>query len=199
MPKEIPSAMLYVKGMAKIAIYAGIASTGSVKLIPDTELNIRKPTMTNAGAVAKAGIAIKIGDKNRAIMKRTAIVIAVRPVLPPSDTPDALSTYDVVVDTPKHAPAVVATASAIKAPLIRGNFPSESSIFAFDETPTNVPNVSKISTKRNANKTTRKFKLINCEKSSCRKIGEISTGTKEANPLEKSGNVLKAPIVGSGL
>ena len=47
----------------------------------------------------------------------------VSPVLPPSDTPDALSTNVVVVDVPITAPTVVATASAISAPLILGSFP----------------------------------------------------------------------------
>ena len=54
---------------------------------------------------------------------RMAVVMAVRPVLPPSDTPEALSTKVVVVEVPRAAPAVVATASASSAPLIRGSFP----------------------------------------------------------------------------
>ena len=33
MPNEMPSAMLYVKGMARMAIYAGMASVGSLKLM----------------------------------------------------------------------------------------------------------------------------------------------------------------------
>ena len=45
-----------------------------------------------------------------------AVVTAVSPVLPPSDTPEALSTKVVVVDVPRTAPAVVATASARRAP-----------------------------------------------------------------------------------
>ena len=74
----------------------------------------------------------------------TAVVTAVRPVRPPSETPDALSTKVVTVDVPRTAPAVVATASAINAPLILGSLPSLSSIFAFVETPIKV-SVSKIS------------------------------------------------------
>ena len=65
-----------------------------------TLLSIYNPTITKAGAVAKDGIARKIGDKNRDNPKRIAVVTAVRPVLPPSDTPDALSTNVVVVDVP---------------------------------------------------------------------------------------------------
>ena len=41
-----------------------------------------------------------------------AVVAEVSPVLPPSDTPDALSTNVVVVVVPRTAPTVVATASA---------------------------------------------------------------------------------------
>ena len=62
--------------------------------------------------------------------------MAVRPVLPPSDTPEALSTKVVVVEVPRAAPAVVATASASSAPLIRGSFPFSSSMPAFADTPT---------------------------------------------------------------
>lgn len=64
--------------------------------------------MINAGAVANDGIARKIGDRNNARPNRIAVVTAVRPVLPPSDTPEALSTNVVVVDVPRTAPAVVA-------------------------------------------------------------------------------------------
>ena len=82
------------------------------------------------------------------------MVTAVRPVLPPSVTPDALSTNVVVVVVPKTAPTVVATASARRAPLICGSFPFSSNISALDDTPINVPIVSNISTNRNAKITT---------------------------------------------
>ena len=62
-------------------------------------------------------MARKIGDNSRDRPNSTAVVIDVRPVLPPSDTPEALSTNVVVVDTPRTAPAVVPTASASNAPL----------------------------------------------------------------------------------
>ena len=89
-----------------------------MKLMFVTLLSIYNPTITKAGAVAKDGIARKIGDKNRDNPKRIAVVTAVRPVLPPSDTPEALSTKVVVVEVPRIAPTVVATASARSAPLI---------------------------------------------------------------------------------
>ena len=73
--------------------------------------------------MAKAGIARKIGDRNRDRPNKMAVVTAVSPVLPPSDTPEALSTKVVVVDVPRTAPAVVATASARSAPLMLGSLP----------------------------------------------------------------------------
>ena len=44
------------------------------------ELNIKKPTTISAGAVAKDGIAVKIGAKNIDSANSTAAVIEVRPV-----------------------------------------------------------------------------------------------------------------------
>ena len=123
-----------------------------------TLLSIYNPTITKAGAVAKDGIARKIGDKNRDNPKRIAVVTAVRPVLPPSDTPEALSTKVVVVEVPRIAPKVVATASARSAPLIWGSFPSSSNISALADTPTSVPIVSKRSTNKNANKIDKNIK-----------------------------------------
>ena len=143
--------------------------------------------MISAGAVAKEGIARKIGDRNSDSPKRIAVVTDVRPVLPPSDTPDALSTKVVVVDVPRTAPAVVAIASARSAPLIRGSFPSLSSISALEETPTSVPIVSKRSTNKNANKITMKSSEKIPLKSSLQKIGD-RLGI--ARPLLKSGSRL---------
>lgn len=73
-----------------------------------TELNIKKPTMISAGAVAKDGIAVKIGAKNMEIRKSTAVTRAVSPVLPPTITPAEDSTKVVVVEVPNTAPAEVA-------------------------------------------------------------------------------------------
>lgn len=75
---------------------------------------IMTPTMIRAGAVAADGIPMNSGAKNSAMAKQTAVVNDVRPVRPPSATPDALSTYVVVVLVPQIAPHTVATASAIE-------------------------------------------------------------------------------------
>ena len=74
------------------------------------------PTTTRAGAVAKDGIAKKIGDKNRDRPNRIAATMAVRPVRQPSATPEALSTKVVVVEVPNTAPTEVAIASESSAP-----------------------------------------------------------------------------------
>ena len=79
--------------------------------------------MIKAGAVAKDGIVKNKGEKITDNRNKKPVTTAVKPVLPPSETPDALSTKVVVVDVPSTAPAVVATASAINAPLILGNLP----------------------------------------------------------------------------
>ena len=66
------------------------------------ELNIKKPTTISAGAVAKDGIAVKIGAKNIDSANSTAAVIEVRPVLPPAATPAEDSTNVVVVVSKKR-------------------------------------------------------------------------------------------------
>ena len=74
--------------------YAGIAFkrlSSSILMFEILE-NIKKPTTISAGAVAKLGIAMKIGAKNIESKKRTAVVKDVRPVLPPSAAPAADST-----------------------------------------------------------------------------------------------------------
>ena len=145
--------------------------------------------MINAGAVANDGIARKIGDRNNARPKRIAVVTAVRPVLPPSDTPEALSTNVVVVDVPRTAPAVVASASARSAPLIFGSFPSSSSIPAFEETPTSVPIVSNRSTNKKDNTTAIKLKIPTLPKSYWKHLPKVSPnfGKSDKNKRKPSG------------
>ena len=104
--------------------------------------------MIRAGAVAAVGIMVKTGAKKRDRANIPAVDRAVRPVLPPSATPEADSTKVVTVEVPRQAPAKVPTASAIRALPTLGNFPSLSSIPALEATPARVPTVSKISTKR---------------------------------------------------
>ena len=72
-------------------------------------LIIIKPTNTNTGAVAAAGIAKKKGAKNSEMRKQTPVIKEVKPLRPPSFTPAALSTYTATVLVPITAPAAVDT------------------------------------------------------------------------------------------
>ena len=91
-PKTIPSAILYVKGINTIVRKAGRPSLISLKLIFATDDIINNPTMIRAGEVAAAGTIRNNGAKNRAKTNIIAVLTAVNPVRPPEATPDALST-----------------------------------------------------------------------------------------------------------
>src|SRR5690554_324323 len=153
-PNTIPSAMLYANGIMTIVKNAGIASVKSMKLIFVIGVIMNSPTITSAGAVAAAGIIVNKGAKKSAMANIPAVARDVSPVLPPSATPAALSTYVVTVLVPRHAPTIVPTASAISAFPTLGSLPFSSSIPALEDTPASVPTVSNISTKRNVNTTT---------------------------------------------
>jgi len=182
MPKTIPSAMLYVSGIMMMVIKAGMASVYSLKLIFRMGDSIKNPTSTRAGAVAAAGTIVKKGARNRASKKNAAVVSEVRPVFPPSATPEALSTYVVTVLVPNTAPTVVPMESAKSACFTRGTFPSSSSIPALEETPTSVPTVSNISTNRKVNNTISISKEKIFENSSCAKMGVSDGGIAISAP-----------------
>src|SRR5699024_10199758 len=148
----------------------------SLKSISATVDSINNPTVTKAADVAAAGIIENTGKKNAAITKHPAVARAVSPVLPPSATPDELSTKVVIVDVPRRAPKVVPTASLIKALLTSGRLPFSSSIFALVATPVRVPRVSKISTNKNENKTENISKEKTLEKSNLKATGLIDGG-----------------------
>ena len=91
-PKTIPSAILYVKGINTIVRNAGKPSLISLKLTFATDDIMNKPTMIRAGDVAAAGTIRNNGAKNRAKINIKAVLTEVSPVLPPEATPEALST-----------------------------------------------------------------------------------------------------------
>lgn len=155
---------------------AGKASVISSKLISTTVDSMKSPTVTRAADVAAGGIIENTGKKNAAITKHPAVARAVRPVLPPSATPDELSTKVVIVDVPSRAPTVVPTASLIRALLASGRLPFSSSIFALVATPVRVPRVSKISTNKNENNTENISKEKILEKSNLKATGAIDGG-----------------------
>ena len=186
-PIAIPSEMLYASGIAIRQRYAGIASVGSLKSISATALTIKNPTKIKAGAVANPGIATKTGDKKIAIKNRKPVTTDARPVLAPSATPEELSTNVVVVEVPSTAPAEVAIASASNACLIFGSFPSLSSISALFATPISVPNVSNMSTNKNAKIITTKSSALIAETSAlkhCPNVSPIEVRSK----LDHDGN-----------
>ena len=123
-PKAIPSEIEYMKAIAQMQIKAGIAQSASSQSIFATCCIMKNPTMMRAGAVAKDGIARKIGEKKRERAKRAPATTAVSPVRPPSAIPEEDSTKVVMVEVPRQAPAVVPIASAKSAPLMPGSFPS---------------------------------------------------------------------------
>ena len=163
-------------------INTGIAVSISFQSIFATCCIMKNPTTISAGAVAKDGIARKIGEKNSAIRKSTPTTIDVRPVLPPSAIPEADSPKVVIVEVPKIAPTVVPIASARRAPLIPGSFPSRSNISALEAHPINVPRVSKTSTKRKAKTTIANSRLASFDKSIFIKVGATDAGMETTFP-----------------
>ncbi|MNF07832.1 hypothetical protein D3C80_2080940 [compost metagenome] len=61
-------------------------------MILTIEETINSPTIINAGAVAADGTSRNKGAKNNAIRNIPAVLKAVKSVLPPAATPEALST-----------------------------------------------------------------------------------------------------------
>lgn len=145
---------------------------------------MRKPTTTRAGAVAKEGMARKMGERKRDRPKRAAEKRPVRPVRPPSAIPAALSAKVVTVEVPSTAPAAVPTASERRAHFSRGSLPFSSSRSDWAAMPMMPPRVSKRSTKRKAKTTRAKSGVSSWEKSICPRVG-IRLGTPK--PPEKSG------------
>ena len=137
-------------------------------------------------AVAKDGIAMKIGAKNIEIKNRIAVMTALNPVLPPAATPAEDSTKVVVVEVPRTAPAVVAMESASRAGLIFGSLPSLSSMFALLQTPIKVPSVSKMSTNKNEKITTIKFTMLIPSKSAWKHCPNVSPRA-EKSVIERVG------------
>lgn len=175
-PIEIPSAMLYIRGIHTIVRYAGTDSLKSLKSISSIAETIKNPTYKSAGAVANPGMEINIGENKTARRNMSPVTTDARPVLAPAPTPAELSTNVVVVDVPKTAPAQVATASARRASFTLGRHPFSSSIPDLFETPIKVPTVSNISTNKNEKHTTMKFTnptFLKSKLKHCPKVSEI--------------------------
>lgn len=81
-------------------------------------------TNTNAQPVAHVGMLLKMGAKNNDMKKRKPVVIAVKPVRPPSAIPAPDSTNAVTGEQPKREPIEMHIASVQKATVERGKDPS---------------------------------------------------------------------------
>jgi hypothetical protein len=71
---------------------------------PITSRSYRKLTITKVHPVAQGGMEAKMGAKKSEIKKQTPVVIAVKPVLPPSAIPAPDSMNAVTGEVPKRAP-----------------------------------------------------------------------------------------------
>ena len=184
--------------MNKNVINAGIAFVKSLKSILLNDSAIITPTIINTAEVACVGIAANNGAKNKDIKNKNPVVIAVNPVLPPSPTPDALSTKAVTVEVPSNAPTVVPIASDNIASLALGIFPFSSSKLPFSATPTKHPTVSNKSTNSNVNTNITIFKLnislLSTEKA-CKNTGFNDGISKDTIPVGKATNLSTIPII----
>lgn len=103
-----------------------MASAESFQLMFCTLLIIKKPTIINAGAVAKVGTAANKGVNNTESRNRAATTIDVKPLRPPADMPEADSIYVALGEVPRIAPKVMPRALANKDLLARGSSPFSS-------------------------------------------------------------------------
>jgi len=103
--------MLYENGIKDSVIKAGIESPGYRQFIASVARIIIHPTMISAPPVAHGGMEANTGAKKMETKKHSAVVIEVRPVLPPSIIPAPLSMYATEGETPNNAPTEIAAAS----------------------------------------------------------------------------------------
>ena len=154
-PHAIPLEIEYIKIIMIIVMNPAAANTMSSQLTPFNCCAIMIPTTTNAGAVtAFVTVLNTSGDKKIDNKNKIPVVQAVRPVLPPTPTPEVDSTKLVTVLVPTIEPNTVPIASASKACSAFSNSP-----FSFTKPirlpiATNVPAVSKKSTNKNEKITT---------------------------------------------
>ena len=90
-PMPMASAILKVNGIAMAVMTAGATSVKSSHSKSASPCTIKQATKINAGAVAKAGMDVASGAKNKAARNKIPVVTAVRPVRPPALMPAMLS------------------------------------------------------------------------------------------------------------
>lgn len=113
--------------MVAIVTKAGSASPQYFQFTFVTCRIMRQPTIISVQPVAHGGIDAKIGAKNIEIRKQTPVVIAVRPVRPPSVMPAPDSMKAVEGETPRREPMEMVIASQQYANVERGKSPVEGS------------------------------------------------------------------------
>src|SRR5699024_3597794 len=111
-PTAIPVAILDVNGIIRTTINVEKASSNCAQSTFLSPAIIKLPTIISAGAViaSKEEIAATNGEKTNVTKNKIATTSDVRPVLPPTATPDVDSIYAVAGVVPTVAPSVVATA-----------------------------------------------------------------------------------------
>jgi hypothetical protein len=72
-----------------------------------------EPTMTSVQPVAHGGMDAKIGAKKMEMKKQRPVVMAVRPVLPPSEMPATDSMNAVTGERPKREPMEIPSAADV--------------------------------------------------------------------------------------
>ena len=127
----MPCAIEKVNGVISKTTVTGIASVISSQSTDFKFCSINTATYKIAPAVAYVGTICASGAKNIISKKQIPTTTAVKPVRPPTDTPATDSIYDVVVDVPSIAPAIVAELSALSARPKRGMLPFSSAKPAF--------------------------------------------------------------------
>src|SRR4051794_18272469 len=108
-PTPIPLVIEYVNGITAIVRNAGIPRPSSSHGMRLTRVTILQPTTIRAGATACGGTTPTAGHEASEARKSRPTTTLVRPVLPPSAMPAALSTYVVFEDAPHTPPNAAAS------------------------------------------------------------------------------------------
>jgi len=103
--------MEYVKGITANVTKAGRESPKYRQLISLAAFAIIAPTMMSVQPVAHGGMDANIGAKKMEMKKQRPVVMAVRPVLPPSEMPAPDSMKAVTGERPKREPIEIPNAT----------------------------------------------------------------------------------------
>ena len=102
--------MEYVNGITANVMKAGRASPKYSQLMSLAAFAIMAPTMMSVQPVAHGGMDAKIGAKKMEMKKQRPVVMAVSPILPPSEMPAPDSMKAVTGERPKREPIEIPNA-----------------------------------------------------------------------------------------